>query len=107
MRVAWARGGAHDDFHARVRRVVGALALFSVRVANVVQVLLVEGFHRHHFGKLSLEEAYAVFHAQASPLEEEPVLLAAVVLQLVVFLQLLSLKNTPERIGNKTVAILK
>jgi len=92
--VARSRGGAHDDFHAGVRRVVGALPLFPVRVANVVQVLLVEGFHRHHLGKLGLEKTYAVFHAQASALEEKPVLLPAVVLQLEVFLQLKGIKFT-------------
>jgi hypothetical protein len=86
--LAGAGGRPHDDFHARVGRVVGALALFPVGVPQVVHVFLVEGFHRHDFRKLGLEEPHAVFERQARALEEEPVLLPAAVLQLVVALHL-------------------
>ena len=42
MRVAGARHVAGDDLEAAVGRVRGALALFAIRVAQVVRVLLVK-----------------------------------------------------------------
>lgn len=104
---------AHDNLHAAVRSVVCAFALLAVIVAHIVRIAFVElrvgkntkvraqstqsgasifpiSRHLvggHGFGKLATPEEHGVFQGQANALEEEAILQASSMLQVVLRLQ--------------------
>lgn len=89
-----ARAGPHLTSLARTWResdstVAQPRPARTVGVPNVVHVLLLELLPRHDLGELGLEETDRVLHRQARALEIEPVLLPALVAELVVLLDAL------------------
>ena len=74
-----------DDFHARERRIVGLLALMAVSVSNVVAMLFVELVRIHDLDKLLSDVLNGLVHGHANSFDEVPILLAAMVLQMVMF----------------------
>jgi hypothetical protein len=84
VRVASARSVGHDDLHARVRRVVGSLALLAVVVSDVVRVRFLKLVHPHGLAKLSAPKQQRFLQTESDTFEEETVLHPPTVLDVVV-----------------------
>eukprot|EP00968_Pinguiococcus_pyrenoidosus_P019660 scaffold2161_cov244-Pinguiococcus_pyrenoidosus.AAC.6 len=89
VRLPGQRRRALDDLHAPIRGVVGALSLLTVHVPPTVRVALLVVRGGHDLRVLHLEEPVRVLQREPRALEEEAVLHAALMLQLVVAAQAL------------------
>ena len=77
------RGSTHDDLHAGVGRVVLAGPFLAVHVSEAVTVILDELVVVHDFAEVRFPELLSTLQVQPRPLQEQPILQSAPVLQLV------------------------